>query len=85
MMGVTLRDTTPDPPKEGQAFTCTAYGGSPDYIFRYRIGDGDAQTVTQSSPEFSVSIPSGTAGQIFAMNVKDGNNDVDGYTRTITT
>lgn len=74
---VSLSNATPNPPVHGKSFSITAIGGSPDYTFRWYIGEEEARSVTQSNPVFTLDIPDDVQGKDLNIRVTDNNNDRD--------
>jgi len=74
---VSLSNPSPNPPVHGESVSVTATNGYPDYTFKWYIGEGEEQTITQSSPEFTCTIPDDSEGKTLRLKVKDSNGDRD--------
>lgn len=85
-MTLELTGADPDPAQAGQDFEITASGGSPQYLFKWKIGiSGTVNRVgPQESNKLKIKpIPTGTAGQQLWISVEDGNEDEDSWSCTI--
>jgi hypothetical protein len=80
---VDLTGPQPPNPEAGKDFEITAELGVPDYTFRWKIGDGEPDSVVQTDPTLKISIPAGTSGQGLVIYVKDGAGDDDSGAWTI--
>lgn len=76
MVPVVLEGQEPQHPTQGEEYSITANGGSPQYTFTWYLdGEPQGDPVTQRSNTFEIDVPAGSAGKMLKVEVVDGSSD----------